>query len=394
MTTNEPPDANITCPQCGGQVPPMSFCVRCGYSLDDDPMPARRSGRVQFAAAPRERAWAPHVVSSLFPQLPDADMTYFGIALVLGLAVIVGLALGGLYPIALTVAAALMPLLVLLYLVAVDVYEDEPPLVLGLTMAWGALVGVGLGLWLQNIDTPLGPPSFSMLGDGDVLLRVVVVPLVGEGLALAALLVLLRYPRFNDVLDGTTFGAATAVTLIGVQTIVQAWPLVSAGLRPAGESGPWIIRLVEIGVLIPLIWAGAIGALAGAFWLRYRAPVRDRHALGPLGSPLLALVASSLLVVAAPAGLQVLERNPGLIWVAVLAVIAVVLLRRAVHVGLLEEADETADLGEQIQCANCHRPTPRHTFCGQCGIALRALPKPRPAGGAAAPEPDAPGATP
>ncbi len=154
MTTNEPP-GDLTCPQCGGDVPALAYCVRCGYSLDDDPMPARRSGRTQFAAAPRERAWAPHVVSTLFPQLPDADMTYFGIALVLGLATIVGLALGGLYPIALTVAAALTPLLVFLYLVAVDVYEDEPPLVLGLTMVWGAVVGLVLGLLLQNVDAPL-----------------------------------------------------------------------------------------------------------------------------------------------------------------------------------------------------------------------------------------------
>lgn len=390
MTPNEPP-GDLTCPQCGGDVPALSYCVRCGYSLDDDPMPARRSGRTQFAAAPRERAWAPHVVSTLFPQLPDADMTYFGIALVLGLATIVGLALGGLYPIALTVAAALTPLLVFLYLVAVDVYEDEPPLVLGLTMAWGAVVGLVLGLLLQNVDAPLSPPSFDLLGDGDVILRVVVFPLAGEALALAALLVLLRYPRFNDVLDGTTFGAATAVTLIGVQTIVQAWPLVSAGLRPAGEAGPWIVRLIEIGILIPVIWAGAIGATAGALWLRYRAPVRDRSALGPLGSPLLALLASSALLVAAPAGLQVLDRTPGLIWVAALAAAALILLRRAIHLGLLEEADETG-IGPDIQCANCHRPTPRHTFCGQCGIALRALPKAPRAGGAAAP--DAPGATP
>jgi hypothetical protein len=151
------------------------------------------------------------------------------------------------------------------------------------------------------------------------------------------------------------------------------------------------VRLIEIGILIPVIWAGAIGATAGALWLRYRAPVRDRRALGLLGSPLVALALSSVLLVAAPAGLQVLDRTPGLIWVAALAALALILLRRAIHVGLLEEADETS-IGPEIQCANCHRPTPRHTFCGQCGIALRALPKLRGTRGAAAPE--APGATP
>ena len=153
----------MTCPQCGGEVPATPFCVRCGYPFDEDAVPTRRSGRRQFAAAPGERAWSLHVVSSLFPQLPDADMTYFGIALALGLSTIVGLALGGLFPVALTVAAALMPLLVLLYLYAVDVYEDESLLVVGLTMGWGAIAGVVLGLMLQNIGTPLGPPGFDLL---------------------------------------------------------------------------------------------------------------------------------------------------------------------------------------------------------------------------------------
>ena len=389
MTQNEPPTPDVTCPQCGGEVPPTPYCVRCGYPFDEDAVPANRRGRKQFAAAPGERAWSLHVVSSLFPQLPDADMTYFGIALALGVATIVGLALAGLFPVALAVAAALIPLLVLLYLYAVDVYEDESLLVVGLTMGWGAIVGVGLGLILQNLDSPLGQPGFDLLGESDSLLRVVVVPLVGLVLAIVVLLVLLRYPRFNDVLDGTTFGAATAVTLIGAQTLVQAWPLVSGGLRPGGDAGPWIVRLVEIGILIPIIWAGVVGAAAAALWLRYRAPVRDRDELGPLGSPLVALVVAAVFVVAAPAGLLVLERTSGLIWVAVLSAVALILLRRVIHLGLLEEADEI-DIGPEVVCANCNRPTPRHTFCGQCGIAPRALPKERPPRDVPAPDPLAP----
>jgi hypothetical protein len=44
---------------------------------------------------------------------------------------------------------------------------------------------------------------------------------------------------------------------------------------------------------------------------------------------------------------------------------------------LLEEADE-ADPEADVTCANCGRRTPVHSFCGRCGIALRALPKQRP----------------
>ena len=75
MTENPPPQGDVTCPQCGGAVPSLPYCVRCGYPFDEDAVPASRSCRRQFAAAPGERAWSLHVVSSLFPQLPDADMT-------------------------------------------------------------------------------------------------------------------------------------------------------------------------------------------------------------------------------------------------------------------------------------------------------------------------------
>lgn len=67
---------------------------------------------------------------------------------------------------------------------------------------------------------------------------------------------------------------------------------------------------------------------------------------------------------------------PAGLWLAVLAVldvVAIVLLRQALHVGLLEEASERP-LGPEITCANCGARTVSHTFCGHCGIALAALP--------------------
>ena len=97
-------------------------------------------------------------------------------------------------------------------------------------------------------------------------------------------LVLLQYKRFNDVLDGATFGVASGVAFVGAQTLVTALDLFDSGLRPVGEIGPWIVRLLVLGVAMPVVAAGAIGGLCGVLWLRYRAPVRDRGALGPLRS--------------------------------------------------------------------------------------------------------------
>ena len=390
MTTTVPP-SDATCPQCGRDIPRLEFCVRCGFPIEGETVPARRSQRSRYAAAPNENVRSVHVLSTLFPQLPRAEMGFFGVALALGAATLVVLALFGLYPLALTAAAVLVPLVLLLYLYAIDVYEDEPVLVVGLTMAWGALAGTAIGIGLQNIGSPLGPPGLHLLGESDVLVRVIAVPLLGAVLVLVGPLVLLRHPRFNDVLDGTTFGAATAVALVGAQTLVQAWPLVSGGSRPLGAATPWLVSLAEIGLLVPVIWAGALGLVCAALWLRFRAPVRDRGALGPLGSPAVALVIAAVLVVAAPVGLEVLDRTLGLLWVTALSLVALTVLRRAIHLGLVEEADEI-EIGPEVTCANCHRATPRHTFCGRCGVALRALPKH--AAGRRSPESSATGARP
>src|SRR4029079_7020208 len=97
-------------------VPPLEYCVRCGFPLEGEDVPARRNRRSRFAAAPHEQAWSVHLVSTLFPQLPRADMAFFGITRALGLAIIFGLAVTGFYAIALTVATVVVPLLMLLYL--------------------------------------------------------------------------------------------------------------------------------------------------------------------------------------------------------------------------------------------------------------------------------------
>jgi hypothetical protein len=189
-------------------------------------------------------------------------------------------------------------------------------------------------------------------------------------------LVLLRIRSFNDVLDGATFGVAAAVTFVGAQVIAGSIDLFSAGPTPVGEALPWVARIVSIGVALPVVAAGSIGSVAGAFWLRYRSPVRDRDALGVAGRPVVAvLLAGALLVVAALAtylpgpivnlAVQLVSASVALLW-----------LRRTLHLGLLEEAREI-EIGDEITCANCGMPTRRHTFCANCGISLQALPKGR-----------------
>ena len=92
-------------------------------------------------------------ISTLFPHLPRADMRSFRLALLGAVAIVVVLALLRLYPLALVAAAVSVPLLFLLYLWDVDVYEEEPWIVLVFTVAWGALFGAALGYAARRLPS-------------------------------------------------------------------------------------------------------------------------------------------------------------------------------------------------------------------------------------------------
>jgi len=347
--------------------------VRCGESLADDRAAARGARRgSSYAAAPGESVARVAPFSTLLPQLPVADLDAFRVAFVGGFLALVALVAVGAFPVALVGAAVLVPALVLLYVYSVDVYEDTPIPVIALTMVWGAAWGVAFAIAIDALVAT--PGRFDGPRPTEVLALGVVVPLLGGVAMTAGPLVLMRDRRYNDVVDGATFGVASAVAFVGAQVIAGSVDLFAAGLTPIGEPLPWIGRILAIAVALPVVAAGAVGSAVGAFWLRYRAPVRDRAALGVAGRPAVAAVLAGALLVAAALAAYL----PGpVIDVAVqlaLAAVALVWLRRTLHVGLLEEAFEI-EIGDEITCANCGKATRRHTFCGNCGIALHALPK-------------------
>ena len=200
---------------------------------------------------------------------------------------------------------------------------------------------------------------------GDIVLFGVVVPLArrgGDDRRPAASCC--ATGRYNDVLDGATFGVASAVAFVGAQVIAGSLDLFAGGPTPVGEPLPWVARIVSIAVALPVVAAGSIGSAVGAFSLRYRAPVRDR---APWRSPAVRRSRSSW---PAPCSSRPRSRPtcPGRSSTSRsssgLAAVALVWLRRTLHLGLLEEAFEV-EVGPEIVCANCGRPTRRHTFCGE-----------------------------
>jgi len=377
-TPQVPVGDTIVCNECAHEVPALDYCVRCGDPLAEERRAhaALTGRRTQFAAFPDEHALGVHLVSTLFPQLPRADMATFRTVLIIGLLVIVGLAVAGLFPLALIAAALLVPLMMVLYVWDVDVYEDEPVRVMAFTAAWGAVAGIIAGLLIGLL-----PSGVNLVGGAtgtDILSRGVVVPLLSGLVMLAGPLILLPYRKFNDVLDGATFGATSAVSFSAALVLSQGVDLFASGLRPPGDALPWIVRLISLGIASPLIAAGVIGAAAGAFWLQYRAPIRDRERLGLVGQPLVATVAALLFLIVAAVGQQLLPFLPALLWLALLAILALAWLRVVIHLGLLQEAAEI-QIGPPVTCSNCGRMTPAHSFCGLCGASLRAVPKVRPA---------------
>jgi hypothetical protein len=364
----------VTCNQCGHNVPRMRFCIRCGHPLDDEYKGEQLRRKGSFAAQPDEPVRT-IAVSTLFPQLPRADMHIFRIALLVGTAAVVALAAIGAFPLAVSTAAVIVPLLMVLYLWDVDVYEDEPRIVLGATLAWGAVMGVLASIVVHRLPSAASVHGFDIPA---LFLAGVVVPLVAGFLMLAGPLLLLRWRRFNDVLDGATFGSASAVAFVGAKLLADSASMWNGGLRPGGDPGQWAIKILSLAIVEPLLAAGAVGAVAAAFWLRYRAPVADRKGLGLAGMPITASLAGGALLVAA--GLARATLNPVLTLLVELMVagIALLWLRVVIHFGLLEEAREV-EIGPTLRCPNCGQETPHHTFCGNCGISLAALPRrPRP----------------
>jgi hypothetical protein len=362
-------EMDVNCPSCGRENPPAVHCAYCGALLHP-PAGGRERG---FAAAPHQHLRAPAVVATLFPHLPLRGDFTFRVLLAAGCALIASLALAGLFPVALIAAAVVVPVLVILYFREVDLYEQEPLRVLALTVLWGAAAGLGVGFLhdaVENAGAVLAPQTsgHAVLWDGILL------PLIGVAVVLGGPLVLLRHRSFNDVLDGVTFGGAAAVTFAGAALLTHSSTFLAAGLAPAGLVAPWTLRLLTLGIAVPVLDAAALGAAAGSFWLRYRSSPAERARHGWLGRPALAVAGAGVLLVGSALLQLYLDPWAALAAVAALAGVGLVWLRALIHVGLLEERGES-ERTPLTACPNCHRVVFGAAFCSYCGVAVRALPK-------------------
>lgn len=357
----------VTCPHCGHLVPAGDFCGHCGAHLTRGS--ANRPHA--FAAAPNEPVAHLSIISTLLPHLPHRRGGPFRLALIAGGAVVIVLAALHLFAPATVAAVLVLPVLYLIYLYEVEVYENEPWLVIGATMVAGVVLGYAFATVAGGTLSQL-----ALTGDRDTgfVLAGIASPILAQLLMLAGPLYLYTFrSRFREPLDGLTFGAASALGFTLASSLTTFWPSITGPLVGSGSPLDWAVRLTRAGLLLSLINASTTALVAAALWLhRYD---RRRSNRGWQSSILASLVLAFGVQIALAVisfVLPDLAVEFAILGVATLALLLYV--RLVIHQALLIEG-VAHEIGPDSKCPECHRIVPTMAFCPACGAARAAGPK-------------------
>ena len=354
----------VICPHCESSVPAGEFCGHCGAHLKT----ADSRRRHAFAAVPSEPVLHLNVVSTLLPHLSHRRGGPFRWALIAGIIFVAALAVLHLFAPATAAAAFLLPALYLLYLYEVEVYDEEPWLLVGATMLVGAVLGflftALVGGAASQIDlTGDGPSGFALRGIG--------IPLMAQALMLVGPLFLFAVRgRYREPLDGLTFGAASALGFSLASELTSLWPVITGPLFASGDPVDWALRLLRVGVLASLVNATTTSAVTAALWLYRYDPRRSEQAREASVLVTLLVAAASQVVLGILTFVLPSLGADVLIW-AVVALGLLLYSRQVIHQALLAEGS-LHEIGPDSQCPECHHVVPTMLFCPNCGAARAA----------------------
>jgi len=271
-----------------------------------------------------------------------------------------------------TVAATLLlPVLYLLYLYEVEVYEDEPWLVIGATMVAGAVLGYAFTSFSGRAVSLL-----NLTGDREnaFVLAGVAIPIVAQVLMLAGPLFLYVFRgRFREPLDGLTFGAASALGFTLTSSLTRFWPAITGSLFAGGDPIDWSLRLLQVGILVSLINASTTALVTSAVWMhRYDRRRISRPWASSILATLIVVFGAQVVVGMLTFALPSLVTEVAIRFLAALALLLYV--RLVIHQALLVEGVEH-EIGPDSQCPECHRIVPTMAFWPACGAARAAGPK-------------------
>jgi RNA polymerase subunit RPABC4/transcription elongation factor Spt4 len=354
----------VACPHCGSMVPAGEFCGHCGAHLARGDAGRRHA----FAAVPSEPVVHLSIVSTLFPHLPHRRGGAFRWALLAGAALVVLLAALHAFTPATIAAVFLLPVLYLLYVYEVEVYDSEPWLLIAATMVAGAILGYAFtsltGGTVSGLEIS-GDTGSSLLFAG------VVIPIAAQALMLAGPLFLYFYrPGLREPLDGLTFGAASALGFTLATMLTSIWPLLAGPLVGSGSPVDWSLRLLNSGILIMLINASTTSLVTASVWLhRYDLRRASRGWEASVLTTAVVAVASQVILGILSVVVPDLVLKVGIHAVAVVALL--VYMRLVIHQALLAEG-AAHEIGPDAACPECHRIVPTMLFCPACGVARAA----------------------
>ncbi len=381
----------VHCPFCDEVVPDARYCGACGAHLTH----AEHGGSQRlhsYAAFPDEPVARLSIVSSLFPHLSYRSRVPFRAALGLVVSLLIIFSLAGTSAPLIAVCALGVPLLFVLYIIEVDPYEGTFVLSSAVAFVLGAGLGVGWALIAgPYVDQALQPIPSASLTSGHSLVAAVAIPAVALVLMCVPIVAVRAMQRGRlESLDGFVAGATSALGFSVAATLVLLSPLLKDGQLLHQSFIANLSQAAERGLSLPLISALSVGLVGAAVWVA-RAdakPARGRW----LTSPVLAFfIAAAVQIGWAFGNLAVLpDADVLVIQLAAIGVLTV-LVRLGIHHVLIHEA-MGASIGAPRVCEHCSHLVPTMSFCPQCGVAERAIARPRRGPGLAQRGPSSPDA--
>ncbi|HLZ22251.1 MAG TPA: PrsW family glutamic-type intramembrane protease [Ktedonobacterales bacterium] len=362
----------MTCPNCGRETPAMRFCIHCGTALPDAGQPFDRRRRHAFAADPREDVLHLSAVSTLFPHLNPTHTHRVRWILLASATVIFLVGLGRLVPLSIVLAALLVPILYLIYFFVAEIHDGEPVPVLASTFAAGAVLGVAMSLAFYRVILSQARVAFAPRASY-ILLTAVGLTILGQLLMLVGPFVLFfTRRRFDDLLDGLAFGAASSLGFAAAQSVIYSWILIAGPFQRLGPAYSWALPVIRIALLVPLLDATTTGLICAAIWLR-RDPHPPARYLPSITSVPVAVLLGVLGQIVPAVGSALLG-GPilSLVWYAATLGALLLLARVVLHIGLIEKARPLGH-GGTLVCPHCGHRIPDVAFCPHCGIALRSI---------------------
>jgi RsiW-degrading membrane proteinase PrsW (M82 family) len=331
------------------------------------------------------------LISTIMPHANREVADRYRWALMLSAALILLFTLTGFIAGAVVSAAFFIPITYLVYIYDVNLWEDAPAPVVGALFLFTGVLSLFISLvffrWIFDAELltlsrgAAGRSGVTSISVSGLLIFCVLLPVVAEIAKNIGPVLLARSPKFDDMIDGLTFGVASGTAYAAFETLIAYGGVFTSGeLRVTDGLGTWLVVILNLMVVKSLIYGTATGIAVAVFsGLGEGYDGATPRYWANLAFAMLANIAYWL-------GVRLLGYTPfghgrALPWGLVILAILVVRLRVLLHAALLEAAVEDAARGHRSKsavteggfCPNCEMPLlPDAMFCVVCGESVRA----------------------